>query len=55
MREVEFLGQWIACDGVAPVKAKLKALHDRETPINVKDFWSVFGLQIIITGSYLAM
>ena len=38
-----FLGQWITTRGVAPVKGKLNAVREWETPTSVKDIRSFLG------------
>ena len=43
VRELEFLGQWITTRGVAPVKGKLNAVREWETPTSVKDIRSFLG------------
>lgn len=41
---VEFLGQWVTLHGAAPIKEKMKAVVEWETPQNVKDVRSFMGL-----------
>ena len=55
VQELEVLGQWITTRGVAPVKGKLNAVCEWETPTSVKDIRSFWGLQIIIVGSFPVM
>ena len=43
INEVEFLGQWITPEGVAPIAKKLHAMHDWQPPNSVKDVKSFFG------------
>ena len=43
VRELEFLGQWITTRGVAPVKGKLNAMREWETPTSGKDIRSFWG------------
>ena len=43
VNEVEFLGQWITPEGVAPIAEKLRAVHDWEPPNNVKNVRSFLG------------
>ena len=43
INEVEFLGQWIAPEGAAPIVEKLRAVRDWEPPNSVKDVRSFLG------------
>ena len=43
VKEVEFLGQWIAPQGASPLKEKLKAVRRWERPQTVKDVKSFLG------------
>ena len=43
VKELEFLGQWIIVRGVAPMKGKLNAVREWETPTSVKDIRSFLG------------
>lgn len=41
--QVEFLGHTVSADGIGPEKAKVTAVHEWPTPINVKDVRSFIG------------
>ena len=55
VQELEFLGQWVTTRGVAPVKGKLNAVRELETPTSIKDIRPFLGFAIIIAGLFPIM
>ena len=55
VREVEFLGQWIMPQGVAPTKEKMKAITEWETPKTLREPGHFLGSPTPIAALFLDM